>query len=222
MGDSHALSWFPAVNRLATDRGWRLLNLTMSACASADISQWNATLKRVYDECDQWRENTYRRIEAERPALVLIANSRGFQAVGADGTTLLEGAARSRAWRQGMAKTLARLTPAAGEVVLIGDTPRSMFDVPVCLSAHADDTIDCATPLEKAVSAAWLAEEKAAADRGGAGFVDPTPWVCPTGPCPAVIGNFMVFRDEHHLTTPFSGALWRRLGTSLQVLTASR
>ena len=27
MGDSHALSWFPAVNRLAIDRGWRLVNL---------------------------------------------------------------------------------------------------------------------------------------------------------------------------------------------------
>ena len=51
MGDSHALSWFPAVNRLAIDRGWRLVNLTKSACASADFSQWNtepqACLHRV-------------------------------------------------------------------------------------------------------------------------------------------------------------------------------
>jgi hypothetical protein len=119
-----------------------------------------------------------------------------------------------------MAKTLARLTPAAGEVVLIGDTPRSMFDVPVCLSAHPDDKLACATPFEKSVSLTWLAQEEAAAAAGRAGFVDPTPWVCPTGPCPAVIGNFMVLRDEHHLTTPFSGALWRRLGDALEVLTA--
>ena len=104
-----------------------------------------------------------------------------------------------------MASTLARITPAAGEVVLIGDTPRSMFDVPVCLSAHPDDTLACATPFEKSVSLTWLAEEEAAAAAGGAGFVDPTPWVCPTGPCPAVIGNFMVLRDEHHLTTPVLG-----------------
>ena len=220
MGDSHALSWFPAVNRLAIDRGWRLVNLTKSACASADFSQWNPTLKRVYTECNQWRENTYRRIEAEKPDLVLIANSRMFQAVGPDGTTILKGEARTEAWRQGMDSTLARITPAAGEVVLIGDTPRSMFDVPVCLSAHPDDTLACATPFEKSVNLAWLAEEEAAAAAGSAGFVDPTPWVCPTGPCPAVIGNFMVLRDEHHLTTPFSGALWRRLGDALQGLPA--
>ena len=220
MGDSHALSWFPAVNRLAIERGWRLVNLTKSACASADVSQWNTNFKRVYTECDQWRENTYRRIEAEQPALVLIANSRMFRAVGPDGTTVLDGAARTEAWQQGMANTLARITPAASAVVLIGDTPRSMFDVPVCLSAHPDDTLACATPFEKSVSLAWLAEEEAAAAAGGAGFVDPTPWVCPTGPCPAVIGNFMVLRDEHHLTTPFSGALWRRLGDALLGLTA--
>jgi hypothetical protein len=220
MGDSHALSWFPAVNRLATTEGWRLLNFTKSACASADVSQWHVTFKRVYTECDAWRLNTYRRIEAERPALVLIANSRMFQAVGPDGSMILKGAERTEAWRQGMAKTLARLAPAAGDVVLLGDTPRSMVDVPVCLSDHPDDTLACATPFERSVSLAWLAEEEAAAGRGGAWFVDPTPWVCPTGPCPAVIGTFMVFRDEHHLTTPFSGALWRRLGDSLKVVTA--
>ena len=222
MGDSHALSWFPAVNRLATERGWRLVNLTKSACASADMSQWNPTLKRVYTECDAWRESAYRRVAAERPALVLIANSRMFQAVGPDGSTILKGADRTEAWRQGMAKTLARLTPVADHVVLIGDTPRSAFDVPVCLSDHPDDTLACATPFERSVNLAWLAEEEAAAGRGRAGFVDPTAWVCPTGPCPAVIGNFMVLRDEHHLTTPFSGALWRRLDDALQGLASAR
>ena len=222
MGDSHALSWFPAVNRLATELGWRLVDLTKSACALADISQWNANFKRAYTECDTWRENAYRRVEAERPALILIANSRMFTAVGPDGSTILAGAARTEAWREGMAKTLARLTPVADHAVIIGDTPRSAYDVPVCLSDHPDDSLACATPFNKSVNLTWLAEEASAAKRGGAGFVNPTPWVCPSVPCPAVIGNFMVFRDEHHLTTPFSAALAPFLGDALQVLTAKR
>ena len=222
MGDSHARSWFPAVNRLAIERGWRLVVLTKSACTLADMLQWNASLKRVYTECEQWRENAYRRVEADRPALVLLANSQKFSAVGPDGSTILAGAARTEAWREGMAKTLARLTPVAGHVVLIGDTPRSAYDVPVCLSGHLDNTLACATPFDRSVNLAWLGVEESAARRGSAGFVDPTPWVCPSVPCPAVIGNFMVFIDEHHLTTPFSGALWRRLGNALQVLTAKR
>jgi peptidoglycan/LPS O-acetylase OafA/YrhL len=221
-GDSHALAWFPAVERLATERGWRLLNLTKSACSSVDMTLWNSILNRAYTECDQWRENSFRRIEKEHPALVLIANSRTFSAVGPDGTTILEGADRTAAWRQGTASTLERLVPAAGQVVEIGDTPRSDFDVPVCLSGHLDNALDCATPYDRSVSLGWRAEERAAAARGGVGFVDPTPWVCPSGPCPAVIGNFMVLRDEHHLATPFSAALYRRLGDAIGVVTASR
>jgi hypothetical protein len=222
MGDSHAVSWFPAVNRLAKEHGWRLLSLTKSACTSADVSQWNVTFKRVYTECDQWRENTYRRIESERPALVLIANNRGVRIVGSDGVTTLQGAERTKAWRTGMASTLARLTPFADHVVIIGDTPHSMFDVPVCLSEHPGDTLACSTPFDRAVSLSWLGEEQAAAAHGGAGFVNPTQWVCPSSPCPAVIGNFMVYRDEHHLTTPFSAALSKRLGDALQAVTAAR
>ena len=220
LGDSHAASWFPAVERLAKERGWRLLSLTKSACSSVDISQWNTPLKRVYTECEQWRENTFRRIEAEQPALVLVANDRGFRVVDTDGTTTLNGAERTEAWRMGMARTLARLTPATDHVVVIGDTPLSIYDVPVCLSDHQDDTLACATSFARSVNPAWLAEEASAARRGGAGFVEPTAWVCPSVPCPAVIGNFMVFRDKHHLTTPFSAALSRRLGDTLQALDA--
>jgi hypothetical protein len=105
---------------------------------------------------------------------------------------------------------------------VVADTPRSIVDVPVCLSEHPDETLACATPVDRAMSPAWLAEEQAAAERAGVGFVDPTRWVCPSGPCPAVIGNFMVFRDEHHLAPPFASALAGRLGDALTVLVAQR
>jgi len=45
----------------------------------------------------------------------------------------------------------------------------------------------------------------------GADFIDPSPWICPSEPCPVVIGSYLVFRDNHHLTTAFSTALSRRL-----------
>ncbi|HVL54415.1 MAG TPA: SGNH hydrolase domain-containing protein, partial [Vitreimonas sp.] len=46
----------------------------------------------------------------------------------------------------------------------------------------------------------------AAAD-AGATFIDPTPWVCPTEPCPAVIGSLLVYFDGGHITSTFSRAL---------------
>jgi len=65
-----------------------------------------------------------------------------------------------------------------------------------------------------------LANPKAAADRAaaadaGASFIDPTPWVCPTEPCPVVIGNLLVYLDSGHMTETFSTALAPYLGAAL-------
>jgi hypothetical protein len=41
-GDSHAIQWFPALNRLAKERDWRLVGLTKSACSPAEIHIYSA------------------------------------------------------------------------------------------------------------------------------------------------------------------------------------
>ncbi|MFH1475812.1 MAG: acyltransferase family protein, partial [Chloroflexota bacterium] len=160
LGDSHAAHWFPAVERLALERGWRLLNLTKSGCGPADVIQYNGSLKREYLECAAWRTVAERRVADEHPALVLVSAGRGVGILSADTKTPLAGAARIAAWQEGMTATLTRLAAAADRVVVIADTPRSAFDVPVCLSAHLDDVLACATPFNRAANAAWTAEER--------------------------------------------------------------
>ena len=65
------------------------------------------------------------------------------------------------------------------------------------------------------MDAAWLRVEAGLAERAGATFVDPTDWACPTDPCPVVIGRYLVFRDQHHLATPFVTALRTKLAAAL-------
>jgi hypothetical protein len=98
---------------------------------------------------------------------------------------------------------------------VIADTPRSVVDPPVCLSDHLDDVLACATAQARAIDENWLAGEADAAQETGATLVDPIPWVCPADPCPVVIGRYLVFRDNHHLTTPFATALRTRLEAAL-------
>jgi len=205
-GDSHALSWFPAVERLAEDQGWRLLSLTMSACSPADMPVWNANFDRVSAACAKWRASAIDRLVKARPAVILVTGTRGFSVVDGSGN-LLSGDARTRAWEAGMQRTLARLIPAAGRVILIADTPLSRIDPPVCLSAHPTSVLACATPVKDAINAAWLQEEHSLADASGVGFIDPTPWVCPSTPCPVVLGDLLVYRDGGHLTATFAAAL---------------
>jgi len=110
-----------------------------------------------------------------------------------------------------IAKSLATLAASSDHVLLIGDTPRSKVDPPVCLSKHLDDVLACATPSSSALAPARTAADARLAGAAGVSFVDPSPWVCPTEPCLVVIGRYLVFRDSHHLTTAFSTALSRRL-----------
>jgi hypothetical protein len=213
-GDSHALSWFPAVERVALREGWRLLSLTMSTCSPADIPIWNGALTRVNTACATWRAATIKRLVKERPAIILVAGTRGFASASAPGTALV-GDARARAWEAGMARTLARLVPAAGKVIVVADTPLSLVDPQVCLSRNPRSVLACATPVARAINDEWLGHERDAAEQAGAGFIDPSLWVCPSSPCPVVIGNVLVYRNPGHLTATFAATLAARLGDAI-------
>ncbi len=213
-GDSHALSWFPAVERVAELEGWRLLSLTMSTCSPADIPIWDSTLTHVNSACAAWRTSAIKRLVKERPAIILVTGTRGFAAAATPGTALV-GEARAGHWEAGMQRTLARLVPAAGKVIVIADTPLSLVDPPVCLSQHSTSALACATPVEKAINDAWIRAEHDAARRAGAGFIDPALWVCPSSPCPVVIGTVLVYRNPGHLTAVFAATLAVRLRNAI-------
>jgi peptidoglycan/LPS O-acetylase OafA/YrhL len=204
-GDSHAAQWFPTLERLAIARGWRLVSLTKSACSAADTTVWNTALNRTYTECDAWRERALARIAAEHPDLVVMADSRGYTLALPGGPAPAQD--HESLWDAAVARTLARLEPLAGAVVLMGDTPKSSVDPPVCLSKHRGDSLACATPAAVAIASVHLAAERSVAAAAGAVFVDPTPWVCPSDPCPVVIGRYLVYRDQQHLTATFAAAL---------------
>ena len=110
-------------------------------------------------------------------------------------------------WTAGLTHTLDRLAARAGRIVVLGDTPRSGVDPPVCLSAHLGDALACATPWSAAVDEASLAATGAAASAAGVAFVDTTPLVCSTDPCPVVVGRILVYRDGHHLTATYARGL---------------
>lgn len=210
-GDSHALQWHPALERIATARHWRLLSFTKLGCPYQDVAVEHHG--RPLNECEVWRDNVVARIAAERPALVLVVGRHKFEPT-VNGVRL-SGEPALAAMRDGASRTLARLTPIASRVAVIADTPEIPLEPPDCLSANADHVLRCAVPREQAVDHAWLASEREAALAQGASFVDWTDWVCPTDPCPLVIGRFLVYQDTNHITPHFAAALASKLTDSL-------
>ncbi len=213
VGDSKAAQWFPALVMLAVRHHWRLISLTKSACTAADVPVWSSAYNGPNVSCDAWRRNVISRVAAEHPALVIVSDDRLYQLAVNGGPVPL--AKRPDLWNAGLGRTLTALRANAANVVLLGDTPRSRFDPPKCLAAHLADARPCSTPLKQAADASRLAADHTVADASGARFVDATAWVCPSDPCPPIIGNLLVNREQDHLTSAFVDSLAPRLDAAL-------
>jgi hypothetical protein len=128
---------------------------------------------------------------------------------------VLDGDAAVAAMQDAAGRTISTLLAAGARVAVIGDTPQVPWDPADCLSSNADHVIRCALPKDDALDLTWLAAERAAAEALGATFVDSAAWICPSEPCPAIIGRYVVYADTNHLTRPFVTALTARLDAAL-------
>uniref|UniRef100_UPI002A816AF7 acyltransferase family protein n=1 Tax=Streptomyces sp. CRN 30 TaxID=3075613 RepID=UPI002A816AF7 len=214
-GDSHAVQWTPALRAIAERRGWRLEVLTKSACSPAEVTVWAGQLKRAYTECDDWRETALKRIEAEKPAMVVTGARATTSVADGDGARLGDTASAERT-EEGYAKTLRRLTGTGAKVVTFADNPHPEPDVPSCVSGAMDSLVDCATAKDDALGFEQVGEV-ATAEVDGASLIDATSMFCRDGECPAVIGSVVVYRNDDHLTATYVRTLTEWLGKRLPV-----
>jgi SGNH domain-containing protein len=212
-GDSHALQYFPAVERIALERGWRLVHLSKAGCPPAAARlRHSPSRARHYRACTTWRENALRRIQRERPFLVITAGSTNRRVD--EGGRHLGRHASDRALGRGYAKTLRRLAAIAPRVVALRDSPRPPFDVAGCVAAHMRDLRRCAF-VRPAARTRPDAISRAMARVRGVTLVDPLPELCPRRLCPAVIGDVLVWRRGAHLTATYTATMWRWLEREL-------
>ncbi|MGW4993041.1 acyltransferase family protein [Streptomyces mirabilis] len=214
-GDSHAAQWFPALQGLATERGWKLVSLTKASCKVAGVTIVNR--HKPYTACDIWRSNAVARINALHPALVVVSSSdAGDPAEPADDTL--------RQWTTGFEDTFRDLKTSGARVAALLDTPWPKGDPVDCAADNSLQLHACANHLPGAIhDATRQSAIRGAAAATGAAVVDPRPWVCAvrTGICPVVVANTVVYRDESHLSEAYAAALTPVLADSLDRLVGS-
>ncbi|MGC0380397.1 acyltransferase family protein [Streptomyces sp. SAI-129] len=211
-GDSHAAQWFPALQRLAGARGWRLVPLTKASCKVADVTIVN--LHKPYTACDTWRSNALERIRALRPALVLASSSDA-------GDPARPAADPLHQWTTGFAHTYRALRGSGARVAALLDTPWPQGDPIDCAARNSLQLHACAHHLPEATRDATRDRAvRAAASATGATLIDPTPWVCAprTGVCPVVVADTAVHRDDSHLSEAYAEALAPLLAAPLDRL----
>ncbi|MEV0897794.1 acyltransferase family protein [Actinoplanes sp. NPDC049802] len=216
LGDSHAAHWYPAMEAIAGERGWKLMVRTKSACHAATVHTFSTALKRAYTECPVWRRQVLAEIKQTRPYLVVISSS------GNDGNPLLDESGHrvtsgaDQLWADGWAATFRTIKGPKTRLVQIRDTPWPGHDAPECLAEHSRKIAKCVAAAGTAVQLPGRqAIVERAAKANGVQVVDPTSWFCTAEDCPTVVGNLLVWRDDDHITTGYASMLAPLLGARL-------
>jgi hypothetical protein len=190
-----------AVQRLADARNWRLVPIIKTGCPIADVRLWNAERQRESTACRVWLPRALAMVESERPSIIFVGVSRGYDVLSPEGPVPLLQA--SGQWQDGMARTLARLKSTAGSLVLFADTPRHSRSPLTCL-ARASSIEECETSRSALVSRPYARLERQLAAETGSLLIDATDWLCTNEDCPLVMGDWFVYRDASHLAVSFA------------------
>ena len=220
LGDSHAAAWFPALDVAARRGHWQLWFWAKSGCGYATVREFLAAFHREYSECSDWRRSVLARVTA-LPHVDLVVVGRSISYLGElldAGDRQLDRHAAAPVWAAGADATLRALAAGGRRVALLRDVPRPGFDVPACLSQHANRSASCTFPRARHLhpdTQLWAAEGGTVKNRG-VSVVDLTSAVCPGDPCQVVSpSGAIIYRDEHHLTATFArevaGAVQRAL-----------
>ena len=208
IGDSHAAQWMPALDAYAEEQGWRLEIHTKAACNVADVPVWERRLRRVFEECQDWRKALTKRIRKTEPDVVFVGITRDYELW--DSGHVIQTSEAMGYWQQQLTELLTTLDENAGRVVLLAETPYLNFDPVDCL---ADDHIDnCDPPASVVIDHDYAAIESSAADAAGVSILSANELLCPGTTCPVVVDDIVVFRDKHHVTASYMEHLAEPIG----------
>jgi hypothetical protein len=213
IGDSHAVHWFPAIERVAEERGWRLITMTKSACPIADVmSIRDGSRDRA---CATWRKRAFEKARRLKPALVIVANIRIAEFVG--GGWPSRDARTSRLWRDALTRSYRRLRDISTThtVVVLGDIQKWSSDLQACLKRHPRDIRRCSPRAGTEATLHWEQVTRKAAKAAHVGFQSTWRLACPYDPCPIVIDGTFLSRDGDHLTATYAAQLWRGIAQRL-------
>lgn len=191
VGGSHVAQWLPALDEIGSKNGFKVINMTKSACPFGPLESTNAS-------CFAWNEKALQEIVDISPDLV-VTNSTRTQ-------VRREYVPNSyvRSWRN--------IAEHGISIIGIRDNPRFGFDIPECVHRNSDNHYNCAVRR-----ADYLEEvNPALAYRGLIDTLDMTEFLCTSEFCPVTFNGYLMYRDQHHIHVPYVRLMGKAFEMKLQ------
>ncbi|MGO1379381.1 MAG: acyltransferase family protein [Corynebacterium sp.] len=203
-GGSHSEHYLPALDRIAAERGIRVVPLVKMGCVLGE--PLTRDTGEAYPECAQWQVAAEQYILDNPPTDGVFMTSTRPTTIAGDGPDQVP---------QGYVDVVSRFTAAGIHTWGVRDTPWLMAEQGtqlngrLCVAEDGDKgdtgTSDCAVAQDEALAASNPATSALAGL--DVTHLDLTAAVCRDGQCPAVVGNVLVYRDSQHLSNRFAGML---------------
>jgi len=213
-GNSHAAQWLPAINDVAKARHWKVTTYIVSSCVPVELeADWDRG-NEAAKECLRWTNQAIAKIKHERPNLIVFTNRTSNPAKGED--SLRDSYDE---WEAAYRKTLTRLAAVKRPIVVIQDTPASIWsDIkspPECIAARKNPD-DCSGPRST-----WVPDDPAVTAAESlhgrkVNVVDLNDYLCTLNTCYSIVGGVIAYADGSHMTATFNRTLAPYLDEELQ------
>ncbi|WP_163969597.1 acyltransferase family protein [Oceanobacillus halotolerans] len=183
VGGSHSGHWFPALEGFADEMNIQIDVYNKDACRFS-TQDFNGKLD---DTCMEWNELVVEPLLESKPDLIFTT------ATVADGSTVPQGYIEMWEKFEGITNIFA-----------IRDNPKMTEDIPTCVEVNGPE--DCTVSRSEALPEPqpWEVTEGIP---NNVYFADLSDYFCDDKTCQSVIGNVLVYRDDHHISTLYSKTL---------------
>ncbi|WP_036959506.1 acyltransferase family protein [Promicromonospora kroppenstedtii] len=197
VGDSHAGVLAGPVIAVAKERGWRVLTYLHGSCPFTADRRADGD-NGLVEGCAESNARTRDELRELDPDLVVTTYLE---------RTKFEGLPEEKQpGAAGLAEVWNELADRGTRVVVVRDNPLARSDVMECVSDNYATPEKCGKPRAEAFAGRDVVP--AAAELAPrAKIVDLSERYCDDTVCPAVIGNVLVYRDDHHVTRTYMAQL---------------
>jgi peptidoglycan/LPS O-acetylase OafA/YrhL len=198
-GDSMAGDWFTPLEKIAVDRHWKLVIELHAVCPLSSTMMVQPETGGPYTACHTWGAAVvHDLVTSIKPDVVITSDYPGLATM----RHPAGGAAAQADIGSGMASYWNRLENGGISVIAIKESPDVGLNVPACLSQHS--AAKCTVPRAQAVTPDLPTVYATRATAGKVPLIDMDSLICGPVNCSPVVGNVLVYQDNHHLTSTYA------------------